>query len=399
MYKLSRHVVSTYFPFLQSSGGQMKLTRSLLALAFNFSLILPSVFILQTTVVNAQTVNAALQRGYRTGYSDGYMAGYRDSIDSLDRSISRHREFETADRAYNKEYGPLEDYRDGYRQGFQAGYDTGFDKKSFESTVPANLSKKGLSATANAQPEQKNAEPAVAASEPPAVENKAADIPVPTTDSAMPSVQSSDPIVTSAPANDPPADKSVIQNTNYRPNDSVLTIPKDTEIIIELQNDVSTQTTRQGERFTGKVVSPMELDGAIVEGHVEKVQLPGRIKKPAELQLSFDRIVISDSRWANFSGVLSEVVAIKGDNVRRVSDEGTAVGQSSIKGDAIKVGASTGTGAGIGAITGGPVGLAVGASIGAAFGIGSALIDRGKHIRLNKNQQLKVRSAYDTQIR
>lgn len=176
-------------------------------------------------------------------------------------------------------------------------------------------------------------------------------------------------------------------------------IPKDTEIMLQLQEDIGTQTTRAGEKFTAKVISPIELDGAIVEGHVDKVQLPGRIKGPAEIQLSFDRIVLNDTRWSNFNGVLTEVVAIKGDNIKRISNEGTAVGQSSVKGDVIKISAATGTGAGIGALTGGPVGLAIGAGVGAAFGLGSALVDRGKHIRLNKNQQLKVRSAYDTQIR
>jgi len=54
----------------------MKLTRSLLALAVTFSLILPVIFVFQTQAALAQNSNA-LQRGYRTGYSDGYMAGYR----------------------------------------------------------------------------------------------------------------------------------------------------------------------------------------------------------------------------------------------------------------------------------------------------------------------------------
>jgi hypothetical protein len=318
------------------------------------------------------------------------MAGYRDSIDSLDRSVTRHREFEAADRAYSKDYGALDDYRDGYRQGFQSGYDTGFDKKTFESTVPANLKPKGLAMPEPVQTSVQTASPV-------------------TTDTATSTTTdySTQSVPTSADntSTQTTADNSAItppvtiQKVTYRPDDSVISIPKDAEIIIELQEDLNTQTTQQGERFTAKVVSPMELDGAIVEGHVEKIQIPGRIKKAAEMQLSFDRIVVSDNRWSNYSGVLTEVVAVKGDNVRRVSDEGTAVGQSSIKGDAIKVGASTGTGAGIGAVTGGPVGLAIGASIGAAFGIGTALIDRGKHIRLNKNQQLKVRTAYDTQIR
>jgi len=37
--------------------------------------------------------------------------------------------------------------------------------------------------------------------------------------------------------------------------------------------------------------------------------------------------------------------------------------------------------------------------VGAAFGVGAVVIDRGKHVRLNRNQQLRVKAAYETQIR
>ena len=96
---------------------------------------------------------------------------------------------------------------------------------------------------------------------------------------------------------------------------------------------------------------------------------------------------------------LAEVLPVKGDNARRVDDEGAAVGKSSLKGDIVKTGAATGTGATIGAIAGGPVGAAVGAGVGAAFGVGAVVIERGKDIRLNVNQQLRVKSAYEIQIR
>ena len=159
-------------------------------------------------------------------------------------------------------------------------------------------------------------------------------------------------------------------------SDSVILIPKDMELVLELQEDISTETTRQGERFTAKVLSPMELDGAIVEGHIEKIKSPGRIGRRAELQLSFDRIVMPGDRWSNFGALLTEIVPIKGDNVKAVNDEGKAIGQSSMKRDTIKIGASTGAGAGIGAIAGGPVGAAIGAGVGAAFGVGVAVIDK-----------------------
>src|SRR5256885_185953 len=84
--------------------------------------------------VSAQTQESgvALEHGYRTGYSDGYMSGYRDAIDIATKSWSTHAEYSSADRAYNKEYGALEDYRDGYQQGFESGYNTGYERRTFE---------------------------------------------------------------------------------------------------------------------------------------------------------------------------------------------------------------------------------------------------------------------------
>src|SRR5688572_1915946 len=124
----------------------MKLTRSFLALALSFSLSLLSFLALPIHTTTAQEVNAALQRGYRTGYSDGYMAGYRDVIDSSGKDFGRHTEYAEANRAYNKDYGSLDDYRNGYRQGFEAGYDTGFEKRSFDSAVPSGLARRAESA-------------------------------------------------------------------------------------------------------------------------------------------------------------------------------------------------------------------------------------------------------------
>ena len=91
----------------------------------------------------AQQSIGALERGYRTGYSDGYQGGYSDSTQHLARDYKNKDEYQRADRAYASSYGALEDYRDGYQQGFEAGYDAGFDHRSFDSTIPANLSRRG----------------------------------------------------------------------------------------------------------------------------------------------------------------------------------------------------------------------------------------------------------------
>lgn len=367
--------------YYNSTGGQMKLTRSFLAIGLSFSLCFISFISLPLHQVSAQDTKIALQRGYRTGYSDGFMSGYRDSIDDQSKSYARHREYEDARRAYNKDYGSIEDYRDGYRQGFEIGYETGFEKKSFESTIPAGISRRGLNAIVS----------------PPAMPETVSQNPISAqTEAERSDVSTSENAATVSSNTDTP----IIQKISYRNDeDPVILIPRDTELIVELQDDLGTEQNRGGDKFTAKIVSPSEISGAIIEGRVERTKKPGRIKRRAEMELSFDRIVITESRWSNFAAILTEVLPVKGDNIKKVDSEGTAVGQRSYKEDGIKVGAATGAGAGIGAITAGPVGAAVGAGVGAAFGVGAVVIERGKHIRLNRNQQLRVRTSFEIKIR
>ena len=63
-----------------------------------------------------------------------------------------------------------------------------------------------------------------------------------------------------------------------------------------------------------------------------------------------------------------------------------------------KVGAATGIGAIIGAIAGGGKGAAIGAAIGGGIGAGGVLSQRGKEIRLERGQQLKLRTSSDARI-
>jgi hypothetical protein len=313
----------------------------------------------------------ALQRGYRTGYSDGYMAGYRDTIDGISRNYGRHAEYGKADRAYSKDYGSIGDYRDGYQQGFEAGYDTGYARKSFEANLPSGLAKRGVLAADHKE--------LVAQKEP-----------IASTPPDPVRYEQEEKTATGQTTADP-----AYQN-RYKPT---IIIPRDTELILELDSDLNTQQSREGDKFTAKVVGPSEIAGATVEGRVAKVKSPGRIKRRSEIVLSFDRLVLNDSRWTNFAATLTEVMPVKGDNISRVDDEGTAIGQSSLKGDAVKVGGATGVGAVTGAVIGGPVGAAVGAGVGAAFGVGAVVIERGKHIRLNRNQQIRIKTSYESQIR
>lgn len=369
----------------------MKLAKSFVSFFLSCALIF-SFLSFAVPNISAQDSKIALQRGFRTGYSDGYMSGYRDSIENSAKSFQRHKEYKDANRAYNKDYGTIVDFQDGYRQGFESGYDTGFEKRSFDATIPTNLSRRG----------PVKLEPNVAET------TTTAPIPVETkTKPVEENVTYSNPqnvSETQTTANNSGYSESTVNQTqkvSYNPNisDAIIVIPAETELIVELQDVIDTEKSSVGDTFKARVVSPSEISGAIVEGRVSKIVKPGRIKRRAEVLLTFDRIIISEERWSNYAAILTEVMAIKGDNIRRVDTEGTVEGKSSVKDDTIKVGAATGTGLIIGAVAGGPVGAAVGAAVGAGFGVGAVVIERGKHIHLKKDQQLKIKTAYNTQIR
>ena len=366
----------------------MKLTRSSVSLVLSLSLSLFSFLFLSIQPTFAQDARIAVQRGYRTGYSDGYMSGYRDVIDNSAKKFSRHGEYTKADRAYNKDYGVLEEYRDGYQQGFESGYDTGFEKRSFDATLPNDLKIRGVRTLSIA-------EKTVEAEKIP--ENNTAEI---KTEIAENISESANGSLSPEVANQTSVAQTQIKNISYRnDNDAVIIIPTDTELILELIDRISTEQNREGDKFKARIISPSEISGAVIEGRISKIRRPGRLKRRSEMTLSFDRIVLNEKRWSNFNAILTEVLPVKGDNVKLVDTEGTAIGKRNIKEDSAIVGATTGTGIVVGAIAGGPVGAAVGAGVGAAFGVGAVVIERGKNINLNRNQQLRIKTSYETQIR
>ncbi len=427
----------------------MKLLKSFLAANLIFSLVFISFLTLAIPSVNAQDSKIALQRGYRTGYSDGYMAGYRDAIENAKQSYTRHSEYTTADRAYNKDYGTLIDYKDGYQQGFEIGYDTGFGKSSFDATIPQSLDKRGIVDANNIiQTPEKTIKTTTTTKVTTPVENNVAKTTTITTviQPATNNQSNNQPRVTQKPsvaarttttANQTVADEvddiddtdvysgtyqddtiRTVSNSSETKNNSVpamatktepvrslasggeiIVIPADTELVIELLDEIDTKRIREGDAFKAKVTSPYEISGAIIEGRVAKNRRPGKIKRRGELILSFDRIKLSETRWSNFNAIIMEVLPIRGDNVKRVDNEGQVEGQRPYKEDGIKLGAATGTGLVIGAIAAGPVGAAVGAGVGAAFGVGAIVVERGDYIKLSEQQQLRIKTAYETQIR
>ena len=304
----------------------------------------------------AQGQTTALERGYRTGYSDGYTAGYKDVSDHAPRNYQNKEDYQRADRSFNDVWGPIEDYRDGYQQGFEAGYAAGYERQQFNSSLPTGLHKRGAVAAAS--------------------DNTSAPV---NNDSSA----SSDPSQSNA------------DNAAVAPNGS-LAIPRNTILALELLTPVSTEASQRGDRIQAKVIEPAQYSGYIVEGRVAALKRPGKVKGVAELQLAFDQIRSSDNRSATLHAELIEISPMGGEYDPQVDSEGGVKGRDSTKDDAAKVGAASGVGAIIGAIAGGGRGAAIGAIIGGGAGTAGVMTQRGKDIRLERGQHLKIRTSTDT---
>ena len=300
----------------------------------------------------SQAQSTALERGYRTGYSDGYTAGYKDVNDHAARDYKTKDEYQRADRSFNDAWGPIEDYRDGYQQGFELGYAGGYDHQQFDSTIPTGLRRRQSGAPAPADTR----------------------VTVRTDNGTQPAAN---------------PDSNVTANAS-------LGIPRNTILSLELLTGISTVASQRNDPFKARVVQPAEFAGYIVEGHLSQVKRPGKVKGVAELQLSFDQIRTPDNRTATLHAELMEIVPLNADSRTDVDPEGGVRGQDSTKDDAAKIGAASGVGAIIGAIAGGGKGAAIGAIIGGGAGTAGTMTQRGKDIRLEQGQQLKIRTSTDT---
>ena len=104
-------------------------------------------------------------------------------------------------------------------------------------------------------------------------------------------------------------------------------------------------------------------------------------------------------RSSHISAQVIEVIPNGGSQgVGKVDSEGGVQGRDSTKSDVQKIGGAAGIGAVIGLIAGGGAGAAIGATIGAGVGTAGVLTQRGKDIRLDQGQQLRIRTNADAEV-
>ncbi|HXG83708.1 MAG TPA: hypothetical protein VNI84_06740 [Pyrinomonadaceae bacterium] len=184
-------------------------------------------------------------------------------------------------------------------------------------------------------------------------------------------------------------------NANASMNPNVINtfiVPDGATLVAALNTNLSTRTTREGDRFTMTVRSPSQYAGAIVEGYVSNPNRSGRVTGRSEITLNYETIRLNNQTY-RFAGITENVRPVSGENVR-INNEGTVRDGDSQTNQTIgRTAIGAGIGAILGAILGGGQGAAIGAGVGAGAGAGSVYIQGRDDLELTNGAEFTIRAS------
>ncbi len=178
-------------------------------------------------------------------------------------------------------------------------------------------------------------------------------------------------------------------------------VPAGTKVLLALRSGINTKTAQPGDGVYlsstfpvlagGHVVIP---SGVYVQGVVDSVVRPGRVKGRAQVTMHFTTLIFPNGSVVSIPGTVNSIPGSDGPTIKKNS-EGT-IEQASSKGkDAATIAKTTATGAGIGGLAGidsnhpgEAVGL--GAAGGAVGGLIYTLFTRGNEIVLPEGQTIEM---------
>jgi len=166
------------------------------------------------------------------------------------------------------------------------------------------------------------------------------------------------------------------------------TVPANTEVIVSLDQSVSTKTAKVGDKLAASVAQDVPVNGrtAIPKGSkamvsVVGVQESGRLQTPAKLSLRVKSVVVRGRSYTVSSNLWSQT------------------GPNHNKRNVVAIGGGTAAGALIGAIAGGGKGAAIGAVVGAGAGTVGAAATGKKDIEFPAESQLRFTTRTAVTIR
>jgi hypothetical protein len=177
-------------------------------------------------------------------------------------------------------------------------------------------------------------------------------------------------------------------------------VPAGTKVLLSLKSAINTKTARPGDGVYLESTFPVVVDGHVlipngvyVQGVVDRVVRPGRVKGRAQIGMHFTSLIFPNGQVVQIPGSVNSLPGSAGPKVK--GSEGTIEqqGQAGRDTGTVLKGAGYGAGAGaIGGIAGGNpgAGLAYGGAAGAAAGAIYTLFTRGDDINIPTGSPIEM---------
>lgn len=169
-------------------------------------------------------------------------------------------------------------------------------------------------------------------------------------------------------------------------------LPESQTFSLKINDALSSQTARVGDRFRSTVLVPVYASGvevvpagSMVEGRVASVRAARSRGRAGEIAVVFDSLILPDGTRYQIEGALTD---LRDENSGDVDSESHVTGRSSETRQIIFVGGGTGGGAAIGGVVGGGKGAAIGAAIGAGAGVVGAMMSKGNEVEVRRGTEI-----------
>jgi type IV secretion system protein VirB10 len=175
----------------------------------------------------------------------------------------------------------------------------------------------------------------------------------------------------------------------------IITIPAGTKVPLVLKHALTTKSARIGDGVYLQSSFPVTVNntmvippGTYVQGVIDQIKRPGRIKGRAEVLFHFTTLIFPNGYTVSIPGSIESVPGMETSKVK--DKEGTIQAEGQKGQDTAAVAGTTATGAVVGGLSRGVQGAGIGAGIGAAAGLATVLFTRGHDIRLEPGTTVEM---------
>jgi len=176
------------------------------------------------------------------------------------------------------------------------------------------------------------------------------------------------------------------------------TLPANQSFRLRLNQSLSSDRSRTGERFTATVLLPVYASGvevvpagSTVEGRVTHAIQARTRGREGRLAVAFDTLVLPDGTRHQIDGVLTD---LQDERAGRVDQESEVSGKSSETRNIGYIGGGTAGGAILGGAIGGGKGAGIGAAIGAGAGVAGVFLQKGHEAELRSGTEVGMITAH-----